>query len=167
MARRWSQTWRDSHSLRRGQPASTQARSSSTLQRAERPMWTGCGIRPAASHVRQVRSEMSHIAAAVRAVASSGVTSEESTTISGGKAERTKRIAPAKAQCGVYRESTQSASRFRTRKYRFFLANDRPPFFADFLVRTLAVPIAADSMCTQRLRASMTLLKRVFLRAIT
>jgi hypothetical protein len=44
-------------------------------------MRIGCGIRPAASHVRQVRSEIPHITAAVRAVTRSGMTSAESTQI--------------------------------------------------------------------------------------
>ena len=65
---------RASHSSRRGQPAATHSRSSSTRHSVERPIRTGCGIHPAASHVRHVRSDLPHMAAASRAEASSGTT---------------------------------------------------------------------------------------------
>src|SRR5581483_350775 len=56
-----AQTRQNSHSFRRGQPASIQARSSATRQRVERPILTGCGIHPAASQVLQVRSDVPHM----------------------------------------------------------------------------------------------------------
>ena len=52
------------HSFRRGHPAAAQARSSSTRQNVERPMRTGWGILPAASHIRNVRTDVLSIAAA-------------------------------------------------------------------------------------------------------
>ena len=62
-----------SQSFRRGQPAATQARSSSVRQSVDRPMWIGCGILPAASQDRQVRSDRPHIRAASRAVKRNGI----------------------------------------------------------------------------------------------
>ena len=59
---------RSSHSFRRGQPAVTQARSSSVRHNVERPIRTGWGILPAASHVRHVRSDLPHIGPACFAV---------------------------------------------------------------------------------------------------
>ena len=46
------------HSFRRGQPAATQARSSSDRHKVERPMRMGWGILPAASHIRNVRTDV-------------------------------------------------------------------------------------------------------------
>jgi hypothetical protein len=62
--------FRASHSARRGHPAVTQSRSSSTRHNVERPMRTGRGIQPAASHVRQVRRDLPQIDAASRALSS-------------------------------------------------------------------------------------------------
>ena len=60
------------HSFRRGQPAATQARSSSARHKVERPMRMGCGILPAASHIRHVRVETAHVTAAAGARSSRG-----------------------------------------------------------------------------------------------
>jgi len=64
--------FRASHSSRRGQPAAIQSRSSSVRHSTERPTRTGWGIQPAASHERQVRNDLEHIAAAALAVTSRG-----------------------------------------------------------------------------------------------
>ncbi|HEV3238223.1 MAG TPA: hypothetical protein VGZ25_14630 [Gemmataceae bacterium] len=63
---------RASHSALRGHPAATQSHSSSARQSVDRPIRTGRGIHPAASHVRQVRKDLPHVLAAWRAVNSSG-----------------------------------------------------------------------------------------------
>jgi hypothetical protein len=55
---------RASHSARRGHPAFTHFRSSSARHNVDRPIRTGCGIRPAESHDLQVRSDLPHITAA-------------------------------------------------------------------------------------------------------
>ena len=60
----WEDHFCASHSSRRGQPAAIQLHSSSYRQSVERPIRTGCGISPAASQVRHVRSDLLHIAAA-------------------------------------------------------------------------------------------------------
>jgi hypothetical protein len=64
---------KSSHSWRRGQPAATQALSSSTRHRVDRPMRIGCGILPAASQVRQVRVETAHRTAAAGARSKRGI----------------------------------------------------------------------------------------------
>ncbi len=53
-----------SHAVRSGQPAATQARSSSGRQNAACPKRMARGILPMVSHIRQVRVEMLHSAAA-------------------------------------------------------------------------------------------------------
>ena len=60
------------HSFRLGQPAATHARNSSDRQKVERPMLTGWGILPAASHIRHVRVETAHVTAAAGARSSRG-----------------------------------------------------------------------------------------------
>jgi len=53
-----------SHAVRSGQPAATQARSSSGRQNAECPKRMARGILPMESHIRQVRAEVLHSIAA-------------------------------------------------------------------------------------------------------
>jgi hypothetical protein len=61
-----------SQSVRFGQPAATQARSSSGRHSVVLPKRIGLGILPVASHMRKVRTDTLRIAAASAAVSSSG-----------------------------------------------------------------------------------------------
>lgn len=62
-----------SQASRGGHPAATQACNSATRQSRDRPIRIGRGIAPAESHVRQVRSVLPQIAAAVLADTNSGI----------------------------------------------------------------------------------------------
>jgi hypothetical protein len=73
-----------SHSFRHGQPAVTQSCSSWNRHNVDRPILTGRGIHPAASHDRHVRSDLPHVDAACLAVISSVVVPTPSTDDSEG-----------------------------------------------------------------------------------
>jgi len=63
----WLRHNRASHSARRGQPAAIHSRNSTVAQSVDLPILLGRGIKPSASQVRQVRSDLLHRAAAILA----------------------------------------------------------------------------------------------------